>query len=84
MSRSTSLQVVENVIVTLLGPPFMTRGAVSRRKRTMAHGIKQILFRSAMGVMTGDARFRPRPDPLMGVDKAFGILFVALGAELTA
>ena len=50
----------------------------------MAYRIKQIFLRSAMGIMTGDARFRSRPDPLMGVGKICTILFVAFGAELTA
>jgi len=82
--RSRSIEVVENETIALLGPPFMARGAVGWRKWAMAYRIKQIFLRSAMGIMTGDARFRPRPDPLMGVGKICGILFVAFGAELTA
>ena len=36
-----------------------------------------------MRVVTADARFRPRPNALMGFDKGRGVLFVALGAQLT-
>jgi hypothetical protein len=50
----------------------------------MAHGVKQILFRPAMGIMAGDARFRPRLDPLMGFEKTSCLLLMALGAELAA
>ena len=49
----------------------------------MAYRIQQILLRSAMGIMTGDARFRPRPDPLMGAAKICGILFVALEENIS-
>ena len=50
----------------------------------MTHWIKQVLLRSAVGVVAGNARFRPRLYPLMGIDKTFGVLLMALGAELTA
>ena len=47
----------------------------------MAHGIEQVLFRSAMGIMAGYARFRLRLDSLMGVEKACCFLVVALNAK---
>jgi hypothetical protein len=62
----------------------MAGSAFTGHKRFMTHRVKQVFFRSAMGIMTGDARFRPRLDPLVGIDKASGVLFVALGAELSA
>jgi hypothetical protein len=49
----------------------------------MTYGIKKILLRAAMGIMTGGARFGPGLDTLMGGDKPFVVLFVALCAKFT-
>lgn len=48
----------------------------------MAHGIKQVLLRTAMRIVAGDTRFRPGLDPLMGFTKTGGLLVMALGAKL--
>jgi hypothetical protein len=47
----------------------------------MAHRIKQVFLRSAMGIVAGDTGFRPWRDPLMGFDKTGCLLIMALGAE---
>lgn len=62
---------------------FMALGASSRRKRFVAYRIEQVFLRSTMGIMTGYTRFRSRSDSLMGVNKACGIQFMALGTKLT-
>lgn len=49
----------------------------------MAHGIKQVLLRPAMGIMAGNARFRPWRNSMMCFGKTSRFLIMALGAELT-
>ena len=48
----------------------------------MALRIEQVLFRPAMGIMAGNARCRPRLEPLVGRVKGRGALVVTLGTEL--
>ena len=45
--------------------------------------IKEILLRSAVGIVAGHARLGARPDPMVGIQEGF-VLLVAFGAEVTA
>jgi len=48
----------------------------------MPHGIKQVLLRSTMGIMAGNAGVRPWPDPLMGVAERRVVQVVTIGTDL--
>lgn len=62
----------------------MARSATARRagrERSMAHRVKQVLLRSAMGIMTGYAGRWSRHDLMMRGGKLRSIRFMALRAE---
>jgi hypothetical protein len=62
----------------------MTRDTVVGRKRPVANGIEEILLWSAMRIVTGGTRGRPRLYALMSVDKLRRFGIVAFRTELTA
>jgi hypothetical protein len=59
----------------------MARSTVFGCKRTVAYRVEQVLLRTAMRIMTGDARIRAWFDSLVSIEKTLRRLIMTLGTQ---